>query len=98
MCAVAASPVLRPSDRVRPHILTLAVTIAIWLIAALVAVFFAVISKESVLLDDHWLPRGNDSFYHARRILDAAVGTRGFYQFDERLHVPDGAWISWPWA
>src|SRR5688572_1104061 len=98
MRAVAASPVLRPSDRVRPRILTLTVTIGIWSIAALVALFFAVISKESSLLDGHWLPRGNDSFYHARRILDAAVGTRGFYQFDERLHVPECAWISWPWA
>src|SRR5688572_27378209 len=98
MRAVAASPVLRPSDRVRPRILTLTVTIGIWSIAALVALFFAVISKESSLLDGHWLPRANDSFYHARRILDAAVGTRGFYQFDERLQVPEGAWISWPWG
>ena len=37
-------------------------------------------------------------FYHARRILDAAVGSRGFYEFDERLQVPDGTWIPWPWA
>jgi hypothetical protein len=98
MCAVAASPVPRPFDRVRPRILALTGSIAIWLIAALIAVFFAVIDKDSAVLDDHWLPRGNDSFYHARRILDAAVGTRGFYQFDERLQLPEGAWISWPWA
>jgi hypothetical protein len=71
--------------------------IAIWLLASLVAVFFSVLEGTSADLDGYWLPRGNDSFYHARRILDAAVGT-GFYQFDERLHVPDGAWIPWPWA
>ena len=50
------------------------------------------------VIEGVYLPRTNDSFYHARRILDAAVGERGFYQFDERLHVPDGAWIPWPWA
>jgi len=31
-------------------------------------------------------------------MLDTAVGDRGFYQFDERTHVPDGSWIPWPWA
>jgi hypothetical protein len=71
-------------------------TIAIWLLASSIAVFFALVPRE--LLGGMYLPAGNDSFYHARRILDAAVGTRGFYQFDDRLHVPDGAWISWPWA
>lgn len=73
-------------------------TVALWLSASLVAVFFAVLEKNTALVNGFWIPRGNDSFYHARRILDAAVGTRGLYQFDERLHVPDGAWISWPWA
>jgi hypothetical protein len=72
--------------------------IAIWLLASSIAVFFALLLSESTVLGDVYLPAGNDSFYHARRILDAAVGTRGFYQFDERLQVPDGAWISWPWA
>jgi len=31
---------------------------------------------------DLYIPLTNDSFYHARRILDAAVGTRGFYAHD----------------
>jgi hypothetical protein len=73
-------------------------TIAVWLLGSSIAVFFALLPSESIVLGDMYLPAGNDSFYHARRILDAAVGTRGFYQFDERLQVPDGAWISWPWA
>jgi hypothetical protein len=64
----------------------------------LIAAFFALLIRDSTIIDGFYLPRGNDSFYHARRILDAAVGTRGFYEFDERLHVPDGAWIPWPWA
>jgi hypothetical protein len=70
----------------------------VWLIASAVAVYFALIVKDSSVLDGNWLPRGNDSFYHARRILDAAIGSRGFYQFDDHLQVPEGAWISWPWG
>lgn len=73
-------------------------TIAIWSLASLVAVFFALLPSDSTIVGDTYLPRTNDSFYHARRILDAAVGPRGFYQFDDRLQVPEGAWISWPWA
>lgn len=72
--------------------------LALWLAATAVAVFFSMLLKHSSLVDGAYLPRTNDSFYHARRILDAAVGSRGFYQFDTRLHVPEGAWIPWPWA
>src|SRR5436190_4794874 len=70
----------------------------IFLGGALVAVFFALLVRDSTIIDGVYLPRGNDSFYHARRILDAAIGSRGFYQFDDRLQVPEGAWIPWPWA
>ena len=73
-------------------------SIAIWLAASLIAVFFALVGQEATVVDGIYVPRGNDSFYHARRILDAAVGARGFYQFDERLQAPDGTWIPWPWA
>ena len=73
-------------------------TLAIWLGASLIAVFFALVGHEATFVNGTFVPRGNDSFYHARRILDAAVGTRGFYQFDPRLNAPDGSWISWPWA
>ena len=73
-------------------------SLAIWLGASLIAVFFALVGHEATFVDGTFVPRGNDSFYHARRILDAAVGTRGFYQFDDRLNAPDGSWIPWPWA
>jgi hypothetical protein len=98
MSTAAPNPVARLTDVARPHPLASTGTIAIWFLAALIAVFFALLENDSALLSDQWLPRANDSFYHARRILDAAIGARGFYQFDERLHVPDGAWIPWPWA
>lgn len=73
------------------------VLLGIWLVASLIAVFFALVLRDSTIVGNVYIPRGNDSFYHARRILDAATG-RGFYQFDPRLHAPDGAWIPWPWG
>lgn len=72
-------------------------SIAIWAAATVITVFFALLLKDSAVVEGIYLPRTNDSLYHARRILDAAVG-EGFYQFDARLHAPDGAWIPWPWA
>jgi hypothetical protein len=98
MSTAAQRPLTPPSITSAGPLLPRFGTIAIWLLASLVTIFFAVIEADSTVLDGYWLPRGNDSFYHARRILDAALGSRGFYQFDERLQVPDGAWISWPWA
>ena len=87
-----ATPVAR--GRSLPHLWS----VLIWLVATLIAVFFAVILRDSTVVDGSYLPRGNDSFYHARRILDAAGGIRGFYQFDNHIQAPEGSWISWPWA
>jgi hypothetical protein len=70
----------------------------IWLTACTITIFFSLLVTDSAIVEGLYIPRTNDSLYHARRILDAAVGSRGFYEFDERLQVPDGAWVSWPWA
>ena len=72
--------------------------IVLWLGATAIAVFFALLVIDTTYFEGEYIPLGNDSFYHARRMLDTAVNDRGFYQFDERLHVPDGSWIPWPWA
>jgi hypothetical protein len=72
--------------------------LALWLGSAAIAVFFAMLLLDSVFVDGEYIPFGPDSFYHALRILDAAIGERGFYEFDERLQVPEGAWIPWPWG
>ncbi len=53
--------------------------------------------SDSANLGGLYVPQGNDSFYHARRILEAVSGA-GFYEFDERLHAPDGRFVPWPWA
>jgi len=71
---------------------------AIWLIAGAIAAMMALQLDTAAFVDGQYIPVGNDSFYHARRILDAAIGERGFYQFDNMIHVPEGSWINWPWG
>jgi hypothetical protein len=72
--------------------------VGIWLVAGVIAVLMALQFDSASFVDGHYIPVGNDSFYHARRILDAAIGARGFYQYDNMIHVPEGSWLSWPWA
>jgi len=72
--------------------------ILLWMFATAIGVFLSMLVIDSAFYEGEYIPMGNDSFYHARRMLDTAVGDRGFYQFDDRTHVPDGSWIPWPWA
>ncbi len=72
--------------------------LALWLAGGTVAALLAMTLDTASFVDGHYIPAGNDSFYHARRILDAAIGPRGFYQFDNMIHAPEGSWITWPWA
>ena len=74
------------------------INVAIWLGASLLTMAFALLQIDSVFVDGQFIPFGNDSFYHATRILDAAFGERGFYQFDPLMHVPEGSWVVWPWG
>lgn len=71
--------------------------VLIWLLTTALAIAFATLGLDSVRIDGRYLPFGNDSFYHAARILDA-LGERGFYQFDVTTHVPEGSWVSWSWG
>ena len=72
--------------------------VALWLLAGVLAVLVALLFSSASLTGDGYIPVGNDSFYHARRILDAVSGDPGFYQFDPTIHVPEGSWLTWPWA
>jgi asparagine N-glycosylation enzyme membrane subunit Stt3 len=69
-----------------------------WLLTSAVAVMLALLVTSASYVDGEYIPAGIDSFYHARRILDTAIGERGFYQFDNMIHVPEGSWINWPWG
>lgn len=45
-----------------------------------------------------FIPADADSFYHARRILDALDHPWQVSQFDSRIHAPEGSWAPVPWA
>ena len=69
-----------------------------WFVFTLIAAAIAMLYTTAAYVDGQYIPAGNNSFYHATRIIDAAIGERGFYQFDSMIHVPEGSWITWPWA
>lgn len=62
------------------------------------AVAFAVLSKSAVIVDGNFLPYGVDAFYHAQRVLHAAMNDGVVQQFDPAMHVPEGSWVPWPWG
>lgn len=69
----------------------------IWLLAGTIGVAIAMTAVSASYSQGEYLPVGNDSFYHARRILDTVANPSSFFEFDPRIHVPEGSWISWPW-
>ncbi|MEM6512373.1 MAG: hypothetical protein AAF660_05130 [Pseudomonadota bacterium] len=72
--------------------------IALWLLASLFAYLVALGMLSAASVDGVFIPVGNDSLYHARRILDVAVEGMPLYDFDSRIHVPEGSQILWPWG
>lgn len=49
-------------------------------------------------IDGAFHPSGVDPFYHSRRILDAVNNLAVFYQFDPKIHAPEGSYLTWPWG
>lgn len=66
--------------------------------ATLVALVAQLETLSGSYTPDGYVPWGNDAFYHARRILDAVEDPDAFYQFDTRIHAPEGSLILWPWG
>lgn len=73
-------------------------TIVIWLAASMLAALSCSLYFSAAHFNGEYLPVGNDSFYHARRILDAVADPGAFYQFDPRIHAPEGSLLVWPWG
>jgi hypothetical protein len=69
----------------------------VWLAGAICSVAVALAPLATALSNGQYIPTGQDAFYHARRILDAA-GPVGFYEFDRFMHMPEGSLITWPWG
>jgi hypothetical protein len=73
-------------------------TVVLWLAASTLAFLLCLYDLSGTLVQGAFLPADHDSFYHARRILDAIPNPLLMYQFDPRIHAPEGSWITWPWA
>lgn len=73
-------------------------TLALWLLGSALAFILCMYEMRAAVVDGQFIPADHDSFYHARRILDAIPDLGNFYQFDPRIHAPEGSWITWPWA
>lgn len=69
-----------------------------WVVGCMLAFVTAMNFLPAALVDGHYIPAGNDSFYHARRILDTVAHPNAFYEFDRYIHYPDGSWLTWPWG
>ena len=54
--------------------------------------------NPGVGIEPEYLPVSIDSFYHARRILDTVKDPGSFYQFDNKIHAPEGSLLAWPWG
>src|SRR5262249_12909103 len=73
-------------------------SILLWICGAVLAVLLSLSFTPIAHVDNTYIPVGNDSFYHARRILDAGKDPGAFYQVDPQAQAPEGSLISWPWA
>lgn len=69
-----------------------------WLLVGLVAVGACALKWPTAHLGEEYLPFGNDAFYHARRILDTVADPSAFYEFDPKIHAPEGSLLTWPWG
>lgn len=70
----------------------------LWLLIGLIAAAASSLTWPAAHFSDEYVPFSNDSFYHARRILDAVANPASFYQFDTKIHAPDGSLLNWPWG
>jgi hypothetical protein len=71
-------------------------SIGLWLVAGALAFLLCMYHLSATLVEGAFLPADHDSFYHARRIIDAIDAP--LYQFDPRIHAPEGSWVTWPWG
>ena len=69
-----------------------------WLLVGLIAAGVCSLYWPSAHFSDEYLPFGNDAFYHGRRILDTVAEPSSFYEFDKKIHAPEGSLLTWPWG
>lgn len=73
-------------------------TLGLWLLASCIAAVSCALLIPAAHIGDGYFPIGNDSFYHAARILETARDPASFYEFDRKIHAPEGSLLTWPWG
>lgn len=73
-------------------------TLTICAAVSVIAVLTCSLSLPAAHLGSEYFPVGHDSFYHARRILDTVADPGAFYEFDPKIHAPEGSLLVWPWG
>lgn len=72
--------------------------LCIWLAVSCIAALSCSLGRSAAHVGDEYFPFGVDSFYHAVRILDAVDDPDSFYEFDPKIHAPEGSLLVWPWG
>lgn len=72
--------------------------VLLWLLGSALMTAFTMMALSAAFADGQFVPAHNDAFYHARRILDSVMSGAPVAQFDAHMHVPEGSWVTWPWA
>jgi hypothetical protein len=70
----------------------------IWLAVSCIAIVSCLLNYSAARIGEELVPVGHDSYYHARRILDTAAQPDDFYEFDPKIHAPEGSLLVWPWG
>jgi hypothetical protein len=73
-------------------------SVGLWIAAGGLAFLLCLYHLSATLIDGVFVPADHDSFYHARRVLDSIEAPLRMYQFDARIHAPEGSWVVWPWG
>lgn len=71
---------------------------AIWLLLSCLALASVYLTKPIAYWHGEIVPVGNDAMYHARRIADTVAHPDRFYEFDDKIHAPEGSLLTWPWG
>lgn len=70
----------------------------LWLAISSLAALSCGLGQSAARLGGEYFPFGVDSFYHAVRILDTVRDPASFYEFDPKIHAPEGSLLVWPWG
>lgn len=72
--------------------------LSLWLVVGCIAALSCSLIRPAAHIGNEYFPVGNDGFYHAVRILEAARDPAAFYEFDPKIHAPEGSLLVWPWG